>query len=68
LQAINEELASLYENDTWTVEHVPHGVKPIPCKWVFKVKKDAQLVILRDTRQGLLPRVFSKLLVLIMTQ
>ncbi len=41
LQAINEELASLYANNTWTVENVPHGVRPIPCKWVFKIKRDA---------------------------
>jgi Reverse transcriptase (RNA-dependent DNA polymerase)/Integrase core domain/GAG-pre-integrase domain len=40
-QAMNEELASLYEHDTWTVESVPVGVKPLPCKWVFKRKLDA---------------------------
>lgn len=29
-------------HDTWTIENVPKGVKPIPCRWVFKVKRDAQ--------------------------
>jgi Reverse transcriptase (RNA-dependent DNA polymerase)/gag-polypeptide of LTR copia-type/Integrase core domain/GAG-pre-integrase domain len=42
IKAMNEELASLYENDTWTVEPLPDGVRAIPCKWVFKIKRDAQ--------------------------
>ena len=40
-QAANDEMASLLANGTWTVETVPPGVKPIPVKWVFKVKRDA---------------------------
>lgn len=40
-QAANDEMASLLANGTWTVEPVPPGVKPIPVKWVFKVKRDA---------------------------
>ena len=39
--AMNEELASLHANDTWTLEKQPAGVKPIPVKWVFKIKRDA---------------------------
>jgi Reverse transcriptase (RNA-dependent DNA polymerase) len=39
---MDEELVSLAENDTWSFEPVPAGVKPIPCKWVFKIKCDAQ--------------------------
>jgi hypothetical protein len=38
---MQEEIASLKEYDTWTVEPLPVGVKPIPCKWVYKVKRDA---------------------------
>jgi hypothetical protein len=36
--AMDEEIASLKKNDTWTLETVPAGVKPIPVKWVFKIK------------------------------
>lgn len=39
--AMNEEIASLNANETWNLEEKPAGVKPIPVKWVFKIKKDA---------------------------
>jgi hypothetical protein len=40
-QAMDEEYKSLLQNNTWTLEEIPAGVKPIPAKWVFKIKKDA---------------------------
>jgi transposase InsO family protein len=40
-QAMDDEYNSLLENNTWTLETPPAGVKPIPVKWVYKVKKDA---------------------------
>jgi Reverse transcriptase (RNA-dependent DNA polymerase)/Integrase core domain len=40
-QAMDEEYNSLIQNDTWSLEQPPAGVKPIPVKWVYKVKKDA---------------------------
>lgn len=40
-QAADDEMASLLANGTWELEPVPPGVKPIPVKWVFKVKRDA---------------------------
>jgi transposase InsO family protein len=40
-QALDDEYKSLLENNTWTLEEPPNGVKPIPVKWVFKVKQDA---------------------------
>jgi hypothetical protein len=40
-EAMAEELASLAANDTWTLAEPPAGVKPLPVKWVFKVKRDA---------------------------
>jgi hypothetical protein len=40
--AMEEEIASLIANGTWSVDYLPDGVRPIPCKWVFKIKRDAQ--------------------------
>jgi hypothetical protein len=39
--AMDDEFKSLLENNTWILEEPPSGVKLIPVKWVFKVKKDA---------------------------
>ena len=39
--AMDEEMVSLHENSTWSLEQKPLGVKPIPVKWVFKIKRDA---------------------------
>jgi len=40
-RAMDEEMASLHANGTWTLEKLPDGIKPIPVKWVFKIKRDA---------------------------
>ena len=40
-EAMDEEMASLNANNTWTLVEKPHDVKPIPVKRVFKVKKDS---------------------------
>ncbi len=37
-RAMNKEMASLISNGTWTLESVPEGVKPIPVKWVYKIR------------------------------
>ena len=39
--AMDEEMASLQENSTWTLEQQPIGVTPIPVRWIYKVKRDA---------------------------
>jgi hypothetical protein len=39
-KAMDEEMASLLENQTWSTEPVPEGVKPVPVKWVYKIKTD----------------------------
>jgi len=40
-RAMDEEMSSLLENQTWALEPLPEGVQPIPVKWVFKVKRNA---------------------------
>ena len=40
-QAMDEEIASLMANKTWTLEELPPGLQAIPVKWVFKVKTAA---------------------------
>ena len=39
--AMDEEIASIAANDTWTLQPAPPSIKPIPVKWVYKEKRDA---------------------------
>ena len=39
--AIKDELNSLIQNGTWEETPLPMGRKPISCKWIFKIKRDA---------------------------
>lgn len=41
IQAMNDEINSLYENQTWDLVDLPEGEKGIGCKWTFKIKRDA---------------------------
>ena len=36
--AMEEEMRALSENETWDLVDAPKGVKPIGCRWVYKVK------------------------------
>ena len=36
--AMEEEMQALAENETWDLVDAPKGVKPIGCRWVYKVK------------------------------
>ncbi|MCO5575224.1 hypothetical protein L7F22_029022 [Adiantum nelumboides] len=40
-QAMDEEMAALYVNETWELVPLPEGEKSIGCKWVYKVKHNA---------------------------
>ena len=35
---MEEEMHALAENETWDLVDAPKGVKPIKCRWVYKVK------------------------------
>ena len=45
--AMTEELKSLYENGTWEEATLPRGRKTIGCKWVYKIKRDNEGVVIR---------------------
>ena len=36
--AMNEEMKSLQENNTWELVDHPPGKKPVGCRWVYTVK------------------------------
>ena len=36
--AMEEEIHTLAENETWDLVDTPTCVKPIGCRWVYKVK------------------------------
>jgi hypothetical protein len=46
-QAMLDELASIEENDSWTLTDLPPGHHPIGLKWVFKTNKDAAGVVVK---------------------
>jgi Reverse transcriptase (RNA-dependent DNA polymerase) len=41
-KVMDEEIKSMYDNKVWDIVHLPEGVKPIGCKWIFKTKKDSK--------------------------
>ena len=40
--AMDEEMHSLYKNDTWKLQELPKGKKSIGCKWVYTKKEGSQ--------------------------
>ncbi|RVW84134.1 Retrovirus-related Pol polyprotein from transposon TNT 1-94 [Vitis vinifera] len=38
LSSMDDEMASLRKNQTWELVPLPEGVKPVDCKWIFKIK------------------------------
>ena len=41
IEAMNEEIKSMKDNDVWDLVTLPEGAKPIGCKWIFKTKRDS---------------------------
>ncbi|XP_075096344.1 uncharacterized protein LOC107777081 [Nicotiana tabacum] len=41
VEAMNEEIKALENNNTWEIVTLPEGKKPIGCKWIFKIKYKA---------------------------
>ena len=39
--AVQDEYDSLMENKTWSLVELPKGRKAIGCKWVFRIKRNA---------------------------
>lgn len=37
-RAIDDEMRALEKNNTWDIVDLPAGARPVPCKWVFKIK------------------------------
>ncbi|GJS18624.1 zinc finger, CCHC-type containing protein [Tanacetum coccineum] len=35
-EAIDDEIGSIMENNTWVISDLPPGCKPLGCKWIFK--------------------------------
>jgi hypothetical protein len=52
LKAMIEELEALENNDVWKLVRMPHGVRILHTKWVYKTKRDAE---------GLLERLKARL-------
>jgi hypothetical protein len=40
-KAMQVELMALEQTGTWTLVDLPQNVKPIGCRWVFKIKRNA---------------------------
>ncbi|GJZ13829.1 zinc finger, CCHC-type containing protein [Tanacetum coccineum] len=58
-EAIDDEIDSIMENNTWVLSDLPPGSKPLGCKWIFKSKMKVDgtidmfkaLLVIQDFRQ-----------------
>ncbi|XP_075479017.1 putative mitochondrial protein AtMg00820 [Primulina tabacum] len=41
LEAMNQEMESMYSNSVWVLVDTPEEVRPIECKWIYKRKRGA---------------------------
>jgi hypothetical protein len=58
-KAMEEEFAALEQNQTWVLVPKPTDVKPISCKWIYKIKRRTDGVIERY-KARLVARGFSQ--------
>ncbi|KAH9680193.1 hypothetical protein KPL71_026462 [Citrus sinensis] len=42
IDAMNEEMKPMKDNDVWDLVPLPEGTKPISCKWIFKTKRNSK--------------------------
>ena len=42
IDAMNEEMKSMHDNDIWDLIELLEVLKPIGCKWIFKIKRDSK--------------------------
>ena len=42
IDAMNEEIKSMKDNDVWDLVSLPEAAKPIGYKWIFKTKRDSK--------------------------
>ena len=42
IDAMNEEMKSMHDNDVWDFVQLPERLKPIGYKWIFKTKRDSK--------------------------
>ena len=40
-EVMNLVMNSIYSNQVWELVDFPKGVKPITCKWIYKIKRGA---------------------------
>jgi len=58
--AIQEELTSLHDNNTWVISYLPEGRTVVKCKWVFTSAKKLPFALLHPVRP--VPRTFQALI------
>jgi hypothetical protein len=42
MKAMQEEMSSITDNKTWSLEELPAGHRAIGLKWVFKLKRNEE--------------------------
>ncbi|RVW92733.1 Retrovirus-related Pol polyprotein from transposon RE1 [Vitis vinifera] len=40
-KTVSKEIRALEKNETWVIYDLPHGKKPVGCKWIFTIKHKA---------------------------